>query len=95
MMRAAAITSLVVLAMLAGCGPTTYTTNNTVREWAHSPRADERARAAEICTAAAAGLAALRRGENVVIQDPHVSNVMAAGLGNSLSPCDGSGSPRQ
>jgi hypothetical protein len=84
-----------VLVLLAGCGPTTYTTNKVVREWARSPKAEERARAAEICAAAAAGFAALRRGESVLIRDPHVANVMAAGLGNPLSPCDETGSPRQ
>jgi hypothetical protein len=87
--------TIAALVLLAGWGPTTYTTNNTVREWARSPRADERARAAEICRAAAAGFAALRRGESVTVQDQHVANVMASGLGNPLSPCDGSGSPRQ
>ena len=93
MRRLARLVTVVVL--LAGCGPTIFTTTKVVREGARSPRAEERARAAEICAAAAAGLAALRRGENVFISDPHVANVMGAGLGNPSSPCDTTGSPRQ
>lgn len=89
------IGGLALVLLLAGCGSTAASTNREVREWASSPRAEDRARAAEVCGAAAKGLAAVRRGESVTVQDRHVANVMGTGLGNPFSPCNSDGSPKQ